>query len=178
MGEILWFINREERGTKLFWLIFSEYLRYLSVCLCLIAGLIDWLIDEQQWTTEAAVIAMWRTPNVEMCIRRLRNNNLMSLELHSSKSYNYDFELKGIWKEQSWHLWMFCSLIGPGPNPGIELGIFRIKVSCTSIELVIWIFESFLDDLLLPRSSFGQSRRMLSRYKWSEGQNSGSCRLF
>jgi len=102
----------------------------------------------------------------------------MTLELHSSESYNCDFELKWIWKEQSWRLWMFCSLIGPGPNPGIELGIFRIQVSRISIELVIWIFESFLDDLLLPRFSFSQSRRMLSRCKWSDGQDSGSCRLF
>jgi hypothetical protein len=75
----------------------------------------------------------------------------MILELHSNESYNGDFELKGIWKEQSWHLWMFCSHVVPALNPGIELGIFRIQASCISTELVIWIFESLLDDFLSPR---------------------------
>jgi hypothetical protein len=67
-----------------------------------------------------------------MHIRRPLNNTSVILELHSNESYNGDFELKGIWEEQAWRLLMFCSYIGPGPNPGIELGIFRKQVSCIS----------------------------------------------
>jgi len=104
-----------------------------------------------------------------VCIHRLLNNTLVVLELHSNESCNGDFELKGIWKEQSWCMWMLCSRVGPWPNPGIELGIFRIQVRCVSTELVIWIYESFLDHFLSLGVSFSQTRRMSNRYKWSDG---------
>jgi hypothetical protein len=75
-------------------------------------------------------------------------------------------------------MWMLCSHIGPEPNTGIELGVFRIQVLCVSTELVIWIFESFLDHFLSLGFSFSQSRRMLSRYKWSDGQDPGNVDCF
>jgi hypothetical protein len=153
----------------------------MSVCLpaFLPAYLIDWLID---WLT----VDDGGSRNRDVKNAKCRNvcvfvdllTTLVILELHSNESCNGNFELKGIWKDQSWRLWMFCFHIGPGPNPGIELGIFRIQVSCISTELVIWIFELFLDDFLSPRFSFSQFRQMLSRYKRSDGQDSGRVDCF